>query len=67
MGVDPVDFRYRNLYRPPATTPAGQTPDVYCLEGLFDMLRPKYEEAKKRCKMVSTPDKARSVGLAVGV
>jgi aldehyde oxidoreductase len=31
------------------------------------MLRPKYEEAKKRCKQLSTSDKARGVGLAVGV
>lgn len=67
MGIDPFDFRYRNLYRPGATTPSGQTPDVYCLEGLFDLLRPKYEEAKKRCKAFNVPGKARGVGLAIGV
>jgi aldehyde oxidoreductase len=34
---------------------------------MFDKLRPKYEEAKKRCKQLSTPEKKRGVGLAVGI
>lgn len=67
IGIDPFELRYRNIYRPPATTPTGQTPDVYCLEGLFNKLKPKYEEAKKRCKQVSTPDKKRGVGLSLGI
>ncbi len=67
MGVDPFELRYRNIYRSPATTPTGQTPDVYCLEGLFDKLKPKYEEAKKRCQQLSTPDKKRGVGLSLGI
>jgi len=67
MGVDPFELRYRNIYRPPATSPTGQTPDVYCLEGLFNKLRPKWEEAKKRCKELSTPEKPRGVGLALGL
>ncbi|MGA8727670.1 MAG: molybdopterin-dependent aldehyde oxidoreductase, partial [Terracidiphilus sp.] len=67
MGIDPFDLRYRNLYRTPATTPTGQTPDVYCLETMFDALRPKYEEAKKRCAELSTPEKPRGVGIALGV
>jgi len=66
-GMDPFEFRYKNIYRPGATTPTGQTPDVYCLEGLFDLLRPKYEEAKKRCEAFSVPGKARGVGLSVGI
>ena len=67
MGIDPFDLRYRNIYRPPATTPTGQTPDVYCLQGLFDTLKPKYEEAKKRCQELSTEDKKHGVGLALGI
>jgi aldehyde oxidoreductase len=67
MGMDPFDLRYKNIYRPGVTTPTGQVPDVYCLEGLFDLLRPKYEEAKKRCKELSTPEKPRGVGLALGI
>jgi aldehyde oxidoreductase len=67
MGIDPFELRYRNIYRPPATTPTGQTPDVYCLQGLFDKLKPKYEEAKKRAKQLSTPEKKRGVGLSLGI
>lgn len=66
MGVDPFELRYKNLYRPGATTPNGCEPDVYCLVAMFDKLRPKYEEAKKRCKELSTPEKKRGVGLALG-
>jgi len=67
MGMDPFELRYRNIYRPPATTPTGQTPDVYCLQGLFDKLRPKYEEAKRRCQKLSTADRPRGVGLSLGI
>ena len=67
MGMDPFDFRYRNIYRPGATTPNGCKPDVYCLEAMFDKLRPLYEEAKKRCQELSTADKKRGVGLALGI
>jgi aldehyde oxidoreductase len=34
---------------------------------MFNKLRPKYEEAKKRCKALSTPEKRRGVGLALGI
>jgi aldehyde oxidoreductase len=67
MKVDPFELRYRNIYRTPATTPTGQTPDVYCLQGLFDKLRPKYEDAKRRCKQLSKPERPRGVGLSLGV
>jgi len=67
MGLDPFELRYRNIYRKPATTPTGQTPDVYCLQGLFDKLRPKYEDAKRRCRNLSTPEKPRGVGLSLGI
>ena len=67
MGIDPLELRVRNIYRPPATTPTGQTPDVYCLESMFNLLRPKWEEAKKRCKELSTPDLPRGVGLSLGI
>jgi aldehyde oxidoreductase len=67
MGIDPFELRYRNIYRPGDTTPNGCKPDVYCLVDMFDKLRPKYEEAKKRCKALSTPDKRRGVGLSLGI
>ncbi|HJW75419.1 MAG: aldehyde oxidoreductase [Anaeromyxobacter sp. RBG_16_69_14] len=67
MGIDPFELRYRNIYRPGDTTPNGCQPDVYCFEPMFDKLRPKYEEAKKRCKELSTPEKKRGVGLSLGI
>jgi len=66
-GIDPFEFRYKNIYRPGDTTPNGCPPDVYCFEPMFDLLRPKYEEAKKRCKELSTPDKKRGVGISLGI
>jgi aldehyde oxidoreductase len=67
MGIDPFELRYRNIYREGDTTPNGCKPDVYCLVTMFDKLRPLYEEAKKRCKSMSTAEVKRGVGLAVGV
>ena len=67
MGIDPFELRYRNIYRPGDTTPSGCEPDVYCLQAMFDKLRPLYEEAKARCKALSTPEKRRGVGLALGI
>ncbi len=29
MGVDPLELRYKNIYRPGDTTPTGQTPEVF--------------------------------------
>ena len=31
------------------------------------MIRPKYQEAKKRCAELSTPEKKRGVGIAIGI
>jgi aldehyde oxidoreductase len=67
MGIDPFELRYRNVYREGDTTPNGCKPDVYCLVSMFDKLRPKYEEAKKRCKQLSTADKKHGVGLSLGI
>ena len=67
MGEDPFEFRYKNLYNEKSTTPTGQKPDVLVLRQLFDMLRPKYLEAKKRCAELSTPETKRGVGLALGI
>ncbi|TWH51736.1 molybdopterin-dependent aldehyde oxidoreductase [Sporomusa sp. KB1] len=67
LGMDPFDLRYKNIYRPGSNTPTGQVPEVFCFEEMFDKLRPLYEEAKQRCKELSTPEKKRGVGLALGV
>lgn len=69
MGVDPFELRYKNIYREKqeSTTPSGCKPDVYCLESMYDTLRPKYEEAKKRVAEKSTDKVKCGVGIAMGI
>lgn len=67
MGIDPFELRYNNIYRPGATTPSGCEPDVYCLEQMYDLLRPHYEKAKARCAELSTDEVKRGVGLSMGI
>lgn len=69
MGEDPFEFRYKNLYGENSTTPTGQKPEVHVLPQLFDMIRPKYYEAKKRCEEfnAANTDKKRGVGVALGI
>jgi aldehyde oxidoreductase len=67
IGIDPLELRYRNVYRPGDTTPTGQAPEVYSLPELIDKLRPRYQEALERAKRESTPEKKKGVGVSVGV
>jgi aldehyde oxidoreductase len=67
MGMDPLELRYKNCYRKGSTTPCGQEPEVYPLPGMFDILRPKYQEAVKRAKANSTAEKKCGVGISIGI
>ncbi len=67
VGMDPFEFRYKNVYRPGATTPTGQAPEVYPFPEMFDAMRPKYKEALERAKKESTADKKRGVGVSLGI
>lgn len=67
LGMDPFELRYKNVYRPGCTTPTGQEPDSWTLPEMFDSMRPKYEEAKKRAAAASTAEIKRGVGVALGV
>jgi aldehyde oxidoreductase len=67
LQMDPLELRYRNVYREGATTPTGQKPDVLCLEQLLDMIRPKWEEAKQRKAAFAKPGKTYGIGLAIGM
>jgi len=67
MGVDPFELRYKNIYRPGATTPTGQEPEVYSFEEMFDLLRPKYQAALKRAKENSTEAHRKGVGVSLGI
>jgi aldehyde oxidoreductase len=67
LGMDPLELRYKNVYRKGSTTPTGQDPEVYSLPEMLDKVRPKYEAAKKRVAAESTDTVKRGVGLAVSV
>ena len=67
LDMDPLELRYKNVYRKGSTTPTGQDPEVYSLPEILDTVRPKYEEAKKRAAELSTPEVKRGVGLSLGV
>ena len=67
LGMDPLELRYKNVYRQGSTSPTGQAPEVYSLPEMLDLLRPKYQAAQDKAKANSTADIKRGVGLAVGV
>lgn len=67
MGMDPLELRYKNVYRPGDTTPTGQAPEVYSLPEMIDKLRPLYKAAIEKTKKESTPEIKKGVGLSVGI
>ncbi|MCT4594151.1 MAG: molybdopterin-dependent oxidoreductase [Anaeromicrobium sp.] len=69
IGMDPFEFRYKNVYRKGSTTPTGCEPDVICLPELLDKLRPEYKKAKGRAKEknAKSKDKKYGVGLALSI
>ncbi len=67
VGMDPLELRYINVYRPGSTTPHGSPPEVFPFPEMFDMLRPKYRAAAQRTKLESTPEVKRGVGVALGI
>ncbi len=67
LGMDPLELRYKNVYRKGATTPSGQDPEVYSLPEMLDKIRPKYTEAKKKAAAACSEEVKRGVGLAIGV
>ncbi len=67
LGMDPLELRYKNVYRPGSTTPTGCKPDVTSLPEMIDKMRPLYKEALARAEKESTADKKRGVGVSVGV
>ena len=67
LGMDPLELRYKNVYRDGSTTPTGQAPEVYSLPEMLDILRPKYKAALDKAKAESTAEIKKGVGIAVGV
>jgi len=69
IGMDPFELRYQNIYRKEldSTTPTGQTPEVYCLEAMYEKARPLYYEAKERLSKMNTDTLKYGVGFAGGI
>lgn len=67
MGMDPLELRYKNAYRPGSTTPTGQDPEVYSLPEMLDALRPMYKAAKEKAARESTPENKKGVGISIGI
>lgn len=67
VGMDPLEFRYKNVYRPGDTTPTGQTPEVFSFPEMIEKLRPLYKEAKEKAKRESTPENKKGVGVTIGL
>lgn len=67
VGMDPLEFREKNLIRPGGTMPSGQKPEVYPLQAMVTRVKPFYEEAKKRAAALSTDTVKRGVGVSIGI
>lgn len=67
LGMDPLEIRAVNCYKPGDTNPSGQQPEVYSLPELFDTMRPRYKAAQEKAKAASTATEKRGVGIALGV
>lgn len=67
IGMDPLELRYINVYRPGDTTPTGQAPEVYSLPEMIDKLRPLYKAALERSKKDSSPEMKKGVGVSIGI
>jgi len=67
VGMDPLEFRYINVYRPGSTTPTGQDPEVYSLPEMLEKLRPLYKQAKEKAARESTPENKKGVGVTIGL
>ncbi|MFV0361886.1 MAG: molybdopterin-dependent aldehyde oxidoreductase [Suipraeoptans sp.] len=68
-GLDPFEFRYKNVYREGATTITGQVPEVFSLPEMMDKLKPHYYEAVSGCKEKNAnSDRFKyGVGLSLGI
>ncbi len=67
LNIDPLELRYKNVYRKGSSTPTGQAPDVYSLPEMIETLRPLYTVALERAKAETDDIVQRGVGVAVGV
>ncbi|AQR93437.1 molybdopterin-dependent aldehyde oxidoreductase [Clostridium saccharoperbutylacetonicum] len=67
VGMDPLEFRYKNVYRQGDTTPNGCEPDVIVLPQLLDMIRPYYKEAKEAAKEKNKTSTDKKYGAGISL
>jgi aldehyde oxidoreductase len=65
-GIDPFEFRWRNIARPGDTNINSYPFRQYPMEEIMEKMRPFYERAVKEAKENDTPELRRGVGLAWG-
>jgi aldehyde oxidoreductase len=65
-GIDPFEFRYRNIARGSETNSSNYPYRSYPMEAIMDKMRPLYEKAVAEAKAADTPEKRRGVGLSWG-
>ncbi|SDE57310.1 molybdopterin-dependent aldehyde oxidoreductase [Sporomusa acidovorans] len=66
IGMDPLEFRYINVYREGDESLNGNKFSVYPMTKILDKLRPYYREALARAEREATPERKRGVGIACG-
>ena len=66
LGMDPFEFRYKNIAREGDTNINSWKFLLYPMEKMMDTMKPYYEAALKRAKELDTPEKRRGVGIAWG-
>ena len=65
-GIDPFEFRWRNIAREGETNINSHSFRKYPMEEMMKMLKPHYEKAVKEAKEKDTPEVRRGVGLSWG-
>ena len=67
LGIDPFEFRMKNLLREGDIFSDGHPADAYSTPEMFENLRPKYEKVKAWCKENSTDEVKYGVGIVSSV
>ena len=66
IGMDPFEFRYKNIARSGQTNVNSSEFLQYPMEEMMDKMKPLYDKAVEEVKNQDTPVKRRGVGLAWG-
>lgn len=65
-GIDPFEFRWRNIAREGQTNNNSYPYRQYPMEAMMKLMKPHYERAVAEAKAADTPEKRRGVGLSWG-